>query len=436
MSVITQQNVTQNFLAELSKTSPKAEFTPFEKIAAALKYLEQNGLPNQKHEDYKYCNMEAVIRKEFKTLSSSFNLVSKDELKKFRKDKTALYIFVVNGKIDEANSDLKLLPKGLTITSIGNAFTKHKDWTEKHFGVYAKEDADAFIALNTAFAGNGIFIHVEKNAAVEKAVRLVYVDRVSETAAINFRNLVVVEENAQLNFSETFESRNSSANNFNNFLSEIYSGKSSVVKHQILQSGSERFYAVHTTQVHQESSSSYSVNTFTLGGALVRNNLNIVVNGQHAETHLNGLVICKATQLVDNHTVVDHAQANCESNELYKGIADGKSTLVFNGKIFVRRDSQKINAYQSSKNILLSDDATVDTKPQLEIFANDVKCSHGTSTGKVDEEAMFYLKSRGIGEERARKLLLHAFAGEVVEKISDEAFKQEILDKLEAALTE
>ena len=171
-----------------------------------------------------------------------------------------------------------------------------------------------------------------------------------------------------------------------------------------------------------------------MGGNFVRNNINVCVDGKNAETSLNGLSIANGNQLVDHHTKIDHAVPECTSNELYKGLANGKSTLVFNGKIFVRPDAQKINAYQSSKNILLSDDAGIYTKPQLEIFANDVKCSHGTSTGKVDENALFYLKARGIGDAAAKKLLLQAFAAEITESITNEELKMQILKLLEETI--
>lgn len=433
MSVVTQQNITQNFLAELTANAPKADFTPFEKIANALKYLEEKGIPNNKTEEYKYCNVEAIIRKDFKSLTGDFTLPSKDILNKYKADE-AINLFVVNGKLDEKRSDLTGLPAGLTVSAIENVSVTNKDVFTKHFSAYANEQNDAFIAMNTAYAGSGLFLHVKRNAVIEKPVRIIFAEDAKSAVAINCRNLFVIEENAQLTISQIHINGENKGNIFSNHLTEIYAGPSSIVHHDVLQKGKENAFAVYTTQISQEGKSNYSINTFSFSGALVRNNLNIVVNGEFAETHLNGLTVSNGTSLTDHHTLVDHAKANCESNELYKGIASGKSILTFNGKIFVRRDSQKINAYQSSKNILLSDDATVNTKPQLEIFANDVKCSHGTSTGKVDEDAMFYLKSRGIGEENARKLLLHAFAGEVIEKVKNEALRNELEHELEQAL--
>ncbi|HEY1038942.1 MAG TPA: SufD family Fe-S cluster assembly protein, partial [Bacteroidia bacterium] len=186
--------------------------------------------------------------------------------------------------------------------------------------------------------------------------------------------------------------------------------------------------------VIQSANSVYDALTFILGGSLVRNNHHVRLFGQNIESHLNGLIVGRKNNLVDNHTYIDHAMPNCNSNELYKGIAYDKSTLVFNGKIMVRRDAQKTNAYQSSKNILMSDDASIYTKPQLEIFADDVKCSHGTSTGKVDEDALFYLKARGIGDASARKLLLQAFAQELIDKVELPQLQEKILQSFEESL--
>jgi Fe-S cluster assembly protein SufD len=193
-----------------------------------------------------------------------------------------------------------------------------------------------------------------------------------------------------------------------------------------LQEENDSCFQIATEQVQQAKDSNFTINTITLNGGLVRNNLNIFVNGQNCETHLNGAYILKDNQHVDNHTVVDHKVAHCESNELYKGVIDGKATAVFNGKVYVRKDAQKINAFQSNGNVLLSDDASVNSKPELEIYADDVKCSHGSTTGQLDEDAVFYLRARGIGEKAARQLMVGAFVGEVFEKIGSEAVRRRI----------
>ena len=191
---------------------------------------------------------------------------------------------------------------------------------------------------------------------------------------------------------------------------------------------------ISTEQVYQEGDSKFNVNTITMGGELVRNNLNIIIDAMNCETNLNGLYLTEGKQHVDNHTLVDHRKPHCQSNELYKGVMKGQSTGVFNGKVFVRQDAQKTNAFQSNKNILLSDDSSIRSKPELEIYADDVKCSHGSTTGQLDEEGIFYLRSRGISEANAINLLMNAFASDVVNKITSKAFKEKIDALLEERL--
>jgi Fe-S cluster assembly protein SufD len=428
MSVVVQQNFTQQFLKELSATSPKAGFTPFDKIATALQLLEEKGIPNNKWEEYKYCNIEAVLRKEFKSLHPASENFDFSRLENFISDESALNIFIVNGKVVKIAASKN---RNLLIEKLEELSEEGNKIFENHFGKNTQDNPDTLIALNTAYCGNGILIRAEKNAVIEQPIHLINVSTSEKDCVNHFRKMIVLGENAQLQLHESYFSISEGGKTFNNEVSEIFIEENAIMHYNVLQSEDNSGYKVCNTYVQQESNSNFKINTFTFGGSLVRNNLSIRVNGSHAETHLNGLTLANEQQLIDHHTLVDHAVPDCVSNELYKGIASGKSNLIFNGKIFVRRDSQKINAYQSSKNILLSDDATINTKPQLEIFANDVKCSHGTSTGKVDEEALFYLKSRGIGETSARKLLLKAFAGEVVEKIESESFRLEVEKYLE-----
>jgi Fe-S cluster assembly protein SufD len=424
MSVLTQQNFTQQFLSDLTSVSPKASFMPFEKIASALQFLEEKGIPNNKWEDYKYCNIEAILRKEFKTVSKAEQEINFSELKNHIIDQDAIPVFIFNGKVVAPNETINT--DGLRIEALEDLSAEGKEIFENHFAKSSENFSDSLVALNTAYCGNGLLVHLKKGTQLDSPVYIIHLNTNKENCILNTRKLIVAEENSRLQINETYVSGTELGKIFENECTEIFIGKNAVLHHNILQNENDSSYKVSTIQTNQQQDSNYAVNTFTLGGNILRNNLNIVVKGEHAETHLNGLSISNGQQLIDHHTLVDHAVPNCVSNELYKGVANGKSTLIFNGKIFVRRDAQKINAYQSSKNILLSDVASVNTKPQLEIFANDVKCSHGTSTGKVDEEALFYLKSRGIGEVAAKKLLLQAFAGEVLEKVKDEKFRTEI----------
>jgi Fe-S cluster assembly protein SufD len=252
---------------------------------------------------------------------------------------------------------------------------------------------------------------------VETPVHIINIISTQESSLIQPRFLFVIGNNSELKIVESFDTINSDAKTVCNSVAEISIGEKAKVQYYKLQNDCAGVHLISSVNAHQQKDSHFDTNTVTLNGDWVRNNLNIVPDAEHCETHLNGLFITRDNQHVDNHTLVDHRKPNCESNQLYKGILDGKSTGVFNGKIFVRRDAQKTNAYQSSKNILLSDDATINTKPQLEIYADDVKCSHGSTTGQLNEEAMFYLRSRGLGEGSAKNLLLFAYAGDVIEKI-------------------
>jgi Fe-S cluster assembly protein SufD len=403
--------VTHQLSEELSKISGKAAFMPVTEIARALQYLEENGIPNNRTEAYKYCNVEAIIRKEFKSLDGKEHEAESALTRNYHVE-GAYNIYVLNGRLLE---NLSEVPSGVKLCSITEA---PAEALKNHLAAYAKSDSDAFAALNTAYADRGIFLHVSPGTVVGRTLVIHHIIRADKTFFFNIRNLFVADKQSKIAISEVYYPATGKV--FCNTLTEVSAGENAQVQHVQVQNAGSAFFGVDTTQIAQKKYSHYTHGVFTLSGSLVRNNLSFSLNESHAGCTLYGLTLSKGTQLVDNHTRVDHQTPHCESNELYKGIADGKSTLTFNGQIFVERDAQKTNAYQSSKNILLSDDATVNAKPELEIYANDVKCSHGTSTGKVDENALFYLKARGIGEQSARKLLLHAFAHEVVGMIDDE----------------
>ncbi len=421
MSIVdSKSSVTQNILDALGKSGNKIAFIPDQALVNAIRYIDENGFPNNKHEDYKYCNVEAILRKEFKTVKNQFNpYVSVDQFKL----KDCFNIVVINGNYSESLSDNH---EGFELSTLDNS--KCKNYITR----LAEVTSDALIAVNTAFSEQGLFIYVKNS--VTKSIHIINISSATENSFINPRQLFVIDKNAEATIIETFVSDGNKANLFQNHVSEVVLEENSKLKSYRLQDEDSLSYQINTTQVMVNRYANYDTNTFTFGGAVVRNNLNVVLASDACEAHLNGLFVSKGNQLIDNHTLVDHQMPNCQSNELYKGIAKDKSTGIFNGKIYVRKDAQKTNAYQSSKNILLSDDATINTKPQLEIYADDVKCSHGTSTGKVDEQALFYLKARGIGEESGRKLLLQAFAQEVIDKIEQEELQARVVKLFEKNL--
>lgn len=422
IAIDNKTSIIQQLLSKLSAVSSKNETVDFDKIGAAIQYLEEKGIPNNKDEEYKYCNIESIFRKEFKNIENKFSPV--EALPKLD---DCINVYLLNGNYFSS----EISAEKIIISDLISALQTHKDLLKKHFCQYSK--TDAFSTLNTAFCGNGLFVYVSNSVQIQKPLCIHFLSSNEGEAMIHPRILVIAEENAQLTFIEKHYGY-VGGKCFSTNTQEIIVGENARVNHYRIQSENENAYSVSTIDVQQAANSVYNACTFIFGGLLVRNNHHVTLNGKNAETHLNGLLIGNDTNLIDNHTLIDHAVANCNSNELYKGIANGKSTVVFNGKIMVRRDAQKTNAYQSSKNILLSDDATVNTKPQLEIYADDVKCSHGTSTGKVDEDALFYLKARGIGDTSARKLLLQAFAQELIDKIEIESLQEEVLHLFENAL--
>ncbi len=426
MSIALENKIStaQNLTAVLSKVGDKNVTVNFDMIGEALQFIETEGIPTNKHEEFKYCNVDAIFRKEFKQIENSFSDVS--VLPEF---KDAINVYIVNGRFHS----IKGTAKGITICSLEQAEKTHKQIVESNLGKHAKPTSSSFVALNTVYCQNGVFILVDKNVEVKETVFVHHITESSTQAFVNPRTLVVCEASSKFTFVDYYHPT-SGANYFSAHTSEIVVEENAHVKHYKIQAEKENAFGVITTEVAQSSNSTYDAATFIFGGSLVRNNHHVRLFGQNIESHLNGLIIGRHNALIDNHTYIDHAMPNCNTNELYKGIAYEKSSLVFNGKIMVRRDAQKTNAYQSSKNILMSDDASIYTKPQLEIYADDVKCSHGTSTGKVDEDALFYLKARGIGDESARKLLLQAFAQELIDKIEIPSLHDRVLELFEESL--
>ena len=404
----------------------------------ALASFYRLGFPNKKNEEYKYTDIDAIIKKNFSkaitTAISTASSITEAEIESLLIDNNSIIAVIVNGVFSEKLSKINKLPKGFFIGSLAEACVSKKEIIEKHFATSTDEQADGLVALNTALASDGVFIHISKGIKVEIPIHIITIISSVENIFVQPRNLIVIEEQAEVKIMESFESIDLNAKSFTNSVTEIFVGENAKLESYKIQKESSDAYQINTTQVHQKKNSLFNTHTITLDGALVRNNLNVVLDDQNCEAHLFGLYLLKGNQQVDNHTLVDHRKPNCFSNELYKGIMEDKSKGGFNGKIFVRQDAQKTNAFQSNKNILMSDEASINTKPQLEIYANDVKCSHGTSTGKLDEEALFYLRSRGIGEQRAKKLLMYAFAQDIINSIKIEELKDFVKKRVEKRL--
>lgn len=404
-------------IEKISATAPKVGFLKDGVLADAFSTLENRGIPNNKNEDYKYCNIDAILKKDFKNISQQFSSVV--DISGYRLEDTVTLV-VLNGNFSPELSD-KIILQGLHLSAFSNLGAAES----KNITSLANVKNDAFVALNTAFSGEGFYLNIERNAEIRIPLHILYITTAEGESLVNPRSFVFVGENASVTLIEE-QVHMGTAKTFSNLLSEKFIDANASLTNFIFQNEGGLGYCVNTQQVRLHENSRYTATTISLGGKLIRNNHNVELQGKNAEANLFGLFAADAEQLIDNHTLVDHQVPHCESNELYKGLAAGKSTGVFNGKIFVRQDAQKTNAYQSSKNILLSNDASINTKPQLEIYADDVKCSHGTSTGKIDENALFYLNARGIGRESAKKMLLASFADEIISKVEVDSLRDKI----------
>lgn len=379
-------------------------------------FTENGGFPKVKDEEYRYTHIGRALEKSFDFSSISELSESKtQEAQVLFHGEDAIHIYIDNGVVNKTKLKNLAHPE-LDVLSLQEAFEKYPDIVNAHLGKHADSKKDQFTAMNTAFSFEGVFIKINKNTTPEKPIVLHYTADDSGNNVFQSRNLIVIEQGVQATIIESYTSA-SAKEQFSNHVSEIVVGANANINYFKLQKQSNHSYHIDNTFISQARDSTVTSYVFTLEGKLIRNNLNYILEEENCEAHMFGLYTARENGLIDNHTSVDHKVANCFSNEIYKGIIDDTSKGVFNGKIFVRKDAQKTNAFQSNKNILLTDTATINTKPQLEIWADDVSCSHGSTTGQLDEEQLFYLRSRGISKSKAKAMLLHAFVNDVIDKI-------------------
>lgn len=390
----------------------------------AFRKFSKMGVPTTRHEEWKYTRVSSLLSKGYQLPVNSAESIAETDFAEFRLPghEQANEIFFINGKFSPAYSTIRSVE--LTVMPLEDAHAKgFGDIVDKHFGHSADYLKDGINALNTAFVNGGVFMHIGKGKLTEHPVYIYHItDARKEPMLTQPRGLVHIGENAQVNLVETFATLGLEES-FSNQVLEIVVEKAARLEYYKIQNEGASSSQVSTTHIrHTGKSYSHAV-TITLNGGIVRNNMNVVLEASHCEAHLYGLYFPAGNCHIDNHTIVDNVMPHCFSNELYKGMLDGSSTGVFNGKIFVRQPAQKTNAFQSNKNVLLSDTASVNTKPQLEIFADDVKCSHGCTVGRLDEEGLFYLQSRGIPEKTAKSMLLQGFASDVLDKITCEPIR-------------
>ena len=401
--------------------------TPDDQIRKeAYRTFQRLGLPANKAEEYKDTPIARLLEKNFKLQSpplpghvdpSPFYISSLE----------ADIVVFINGFFSKEHS--RVAAAEISVVSLKNAVEEKNPLVLKHLYAHADFKTDSLIAWNTAGWNDGIFLHIKKNQSVERPVIIYHIqDTNNEEVVTTTRNLIVSDPGSKFTLIEKFDSIGT-YNHFSNHVTEAIVSENAEVNYYSIQNDQGNRYQYNLTQFHQENNSRVNSFSFSLSGKLIRNNLQLSLDGEGIESHMFGLYLLNKDTLADNHTVVDHKKANSFSNELYKGIMDDSSKGVFNGKIYVRPNAQKTNAFQANRNILLTDKATVNTKPQLEIWADDVKCSHGCTTGQLDEEAVFYLRTRGISKDSARAMMLYAFAGEILDNVSHPELKT-YLDQL------
>lgn len=402
----------------LSQVPSMSSFSDLRK--SSTDFLEKTGLPAIKEEEYKFTS----ITKKLENSISDFSLAKKSDL-----NSETVQSHVFGG----FEGDLLVFNNGIfekdlsTISNNGYTLSLISDAKPELLGKIAKTEKDPFVALNNAIFQDGVYLKVPKNQKIEKPILFLFLNQSNDGQVIHSRIFIEVEDNAEVTFLEDSVSLDDKTY-FSNMVTEIKVGQNSQVHYNRLQNESKNAITVNNTETDIHRDSVFTSVVVSLSGDMVRNNLSLNLLDSGCEGNMYGLYLLNGKTHVDNHTNVDHTKPHAQSNELYKGVLADSSRGVFNGKIFVRRDAQKTNAFQQNNNILLSEDAIVNTKPQLEIWADDVKCSHGCTTGQLDEEALFYLRARGLGKEQAKGMLLYAFTGEVMDHISDEAFKNHIVN--------
>ncbi|MFQ5847866.1 MAG: Fe-S cluster assembly protein SufD [Candidatus Methylomirabilales bacterium] len=391
---------------------------------AAIARFAALGFPSTRDEDWRFTNVAPLAQIAFKPPGESGIELAPRELEQFRiPGLTGIHLIFVNGRYAPALSSSGSPGRGVSVRSLAEAFRDDRDVLEQHLARSADGGHDAFAALNTAFMEDGAFVHVSRGTVVAEPICLLYVSTPTNDPIVTHpRNVILLDEDCQAVIVEDYVSLGAEVY-FSNVLTEVVVGQSSVLSHYLIERESQQAFNISTLRVEQGRSSTVVSHTVLVGGGLVRNNVHPVLAGEGGDCLINGLFMGTGRQHMDNFMRVEHASPHCDSRQFYQGILDGCSHGVFSGRIIVHKDAQKTDAKQTNKNLLLSQEAQIDTKPQLEIYADDVKCTHGATIGQIDEDAIFYLRSRGIRADAARALLLFAFANESLERMKVEPIR-------------
>ncbi len=429
---------TQGYLSAFAKSEERLNGRPamslHELRRAAIGRFEELGFPGSRDEAWFHTNIAPLVRKPFRTTTPEDARRAWKSEHPFQ-ELTATRLVFVNGFYSAEDSSAGSLPNGVRACSLAELKASESDWVEGNIARHADYDEHAFVALNTAFLQDGAFIHVPRGTVVETPIHVVFVSTASGVPSISHpRTLVLAEENSQVTIIESYTGDGAY---FTNAVTEVIADDSAIVDHYKLELESPEAYHIATMQSRQGARSDLSTHAISIGGRLVRNEVNALLAGEAGEATVNGFYLTDREQHIDNHTLIEHAEPNCNSHELYKGILGGRSSGVFRGKIHVHQKAQETDAYQSNQSLLVSEGADINTKPQLEIYADQVKCSHGATIGQLDENAVFYLRSRGLSHATAQRILVHAFAVDILNRIKPESVRNYleriVMEKFEQA---
>jgi len=434
-NILLKEQLEQLFDENIEKITRHDYGTLSGKREKAIAEFSKSGFPTREMEDWRDTDLSKTFSGKYSTIfEPSHEEISIDQVFKCNiHDLETDQISLLNGWYIDKNKPLVKSANGVISGSLAAAMEEYPEIFEAHYAKYADSKKDGFQALNLAFAQDGFFIYVPDNVVVDKPMQMVSIINWNEGLFIQTRNLVILGKNSKMTMVHCDDSTNQEAM-FKNSVTEVFVDEGANLEHYKLQNLNNQSTLINATWFKQMKDSSLKSNAITLNGGLIRNYTHVTMDGEGASAEVYGVYLMDKSQHVDNQVFIDHAKPNCYSNELFKGILDEEASAVFNGHVLVRKDAQKTNAFQNNKNILMSDTARANAKPFLEIYADDVKCSHGATVGQLDPEAMFYLRSRGICEANSRLLLLYAFAGEIVDKVSIDALKIRVDDMIRKRL--
>ena len=426
--MIDQAGQTERYFREFERRKPAGPAWLQALRRAGIERFQELGFPTTRWEEWKYTNIRPVPEIQFSPGRFDPSELSALSELTFDDSGTIRLVFI-NGLLSREHSRVEGLPPKVRVESLSEAVHATPEVLEQHVGRYAPHASHPFVALNTAFIEDGAFVFVPRGVVLESPIHLVFFSRAGDGPSISHpRNLIVAEEQSQVTVVESYAG--AAGMYLTNSVTEVAAAPSAVIDHYKIQRESPQAYHFATLQVHQERASTFSNTNIALGSAIARTDVNVDLEGEGAEATLNGLAMGADKQLIDNHTKIEHAKPHCPSHELYKGIWDDESEGVFNGRIHVHPDAQKTDAKQTNQHLVLSRDATINTKPELEIYADDVRCTHGATIGQLSEEALFYIRARGVGADEARSLLTYAFASDILERIKVEPLRDRLEEHL------